>query len=659
MIELAIPTLPKQALHLAERNRNSFDYKNAFTKFSTFGNNLLRIKLATFDVEKQVKKSLVSKLNAIMLDQNERILNFVTNYAPNEAQHVLDGLIVQYNSVDENRLVQTVSGVKIKIVKQLEKQKKYLLKSPHQTGVYSVLSRTNDAINLIPELIGRVKESPKKLTLVVSALPEDIVAVSTGRKWVSCTSLDKCEPKETNLKRVQDILESGAIVAYLVPTDDYEIDEPEWRQTIYRLERGNNFVFVPAHTSYSSQLFKQILLSSISERTDKHFSVIIKNHISKFCDKFNRNAPRFTLNVDELRNYEDLETPIIENELGINEFYNAKGHTPTTIKDFIIYTLETNKMSPMKEKTKNEFIKAFNMDLEKAKKFADVHTNNKLSAFFTALYVAYRIAIGGIPAEKIRLNSFHGRNRKETYLVTSIIKSILKLTNPRSASLSTFLAHIARNSEQIDWIRTNLMDSSLYNAQEFNETLIKLQNKRQPDLFARGKTLNAKKFKDFTLDFFTKKVHTPAIKKYRTEIIAWVSNFELRQPDYLKNDDKILLFFAELSTLLYPHSYISRNAQARYEDFRAGTTLPDAQGVENILTALPIVSSGTSKLPLEKVDALFTKLSVAPYFPYLKNPSLFFLMLNYLITKNKKLIDDNKLSISPRDIYTFIEDLGV
>lgn len=115
-------------------------------------------------------------------------------------------------------------------------------KGPHMNWSYE------DLLNSFMTSSYRKLKNTSNLMVAISQDPNDIAAMSTGRKWISCMHLGR-----THGHDVFDIIKAGSLIAYLIRKDDKDIENPLARITIRRFENEQkNSLAVPEEHPYGT-----------------------------------------------------------------------------------------------------------------------------------------------------------------------------------------------------------------------------------------------------------------------------------------------------------------------------------------------------------------------------------------------------------------------
>jgi hypothetical protein len=99
----------------------------------------------------------------------------------------------------------------------------------------------------------RQSSTSKERLVVISRHPYDLAGMSTGRGWTSCMSL----PKGIYSKYVRKDMEKGTLVAYVVDTNDKNINSPTCRLLIkpfINAEDKNDIVLYPEKKIYGTDV---------------------------------------------------------------------------------------------------------------------------------------------------------------------------------------------------------------------------------------------------------------------------------------------------------------------------------------------------------------------------------------------------------------------
>lgn len=154
---------------------------------------------------------------------------------------------------------------------------------PQNTYDYKELLKSENASNLIKSILEDIKlyydeffsffndpfriSKSSNLIAVITIKPEDIVMMSTGRRWTSCMNLDGGAHKEDVFCEA----ETGGFVAYLIEEGDEDLDKPLARISVKRFESNSGVsIAVPETEVYSSgedyESFKKVVNDWISEK---------------------------------------------------------------------------------------------------------------------------------------------------------------------------------------------------------------------------------------------------------------------------------------------------------------------------------------------------------------------------------------------------------
>lgn len=108
----------------------------------------------------------------------------------------------------------------------------------------------------------------------ISMHPYDIAGMSTDRGWTSCMNLTN-DPSESQTKHIKFDVKSNALIAYLINSDDKNIEKPISRILIKRFSAERNtahrYIAELAYPDASDRLF----ITSVQEWIDKHINSVV------------------------------------------------------------------------------------------------------------------------------------------------------------------------------------------------------------------------------------------------------------------------------------------------------------------------------------------------------------------------------------------------
>lgn len=128
------------------------------------------------------------------------------------------------------------------------------------------------------------------LIAVISIKPEDIVMMSTGRRWTSCMNLEGGSHREDVFCEA----ETGGFVAYLIEEGDEDLDKPLARISVKRFESNSGVsIAVPETEVYSSgedyESFKRVVNDWISEKQGDITPGAYTRRGGEWSDSFDKN----------------------------------------------------------------------------------------------------------------------------------------------------------------------------------------------------------------------------------------------------------------------------------------------------------------------------------------------------------------------------------
>lgn len=96
-------------------------------------------------------------------------------------------------------------------------------------------------IKLYSESKNNSLKNYKKLKVVISRHPYDIIGMSTDRGWTTCLDLSDKRYGGSHLWHLRSLLNSGCLIAYLIHENDLNINNPISRVVINYYEPWNSF----------------------------------------------------------------------------------------------------------------------------------------------------------------------------------------------------------------------------------------------------------------------------------------------------------------------------------------------------------------------------------------------------------------------------------
>ena len=130
-------------------------------------------------------------------------------------------------------------------------------------------------------------------TVVVSQNPHDVAQMSTGRNWTSCMDLgDGDGAPGSHHEDVYCEVQNGGLVAYLIRSDDTEIEDPLARIHIRRFDnRSGKSVAIPEKSVYGNEIkgFQQSVQSWLNQRQGDITPGAYKRQGGEYSDTFGDN----------------------------------------------------------------------------------------------------------------------------------------------------------------------------------------------------------------------------------------------------------------------------------------------------------------------------------------------------------------------------------
>lgn len=341
MIELSTPKLPKVINQMAKNLQKGYDklYSDIFAQYPTFRNNKNHVVIGEVD--------------------------FAITLADTQLRYYLDNSFILYSSVAANFEFENTSNFPIKTI--------FIDEATYpNTGLCKVVNAKNNTMQMrlgkaLQKLLDSAKSlanttdyevfkqmiktyqeayesdmqqgKNKKLKIVITKDLKDIAAMSTKRDWASCTNLyetlSDSAINESALDRVEDIIRSRSLVAYLCKPDDTKIDNPVARKNIFAYWSGKSirskFIFVTANDTYTA--YRR---SSVGMR---NFDIEIRDWVSRTNKQVIQNRK---LSKDALVIYNafNANTDIIFDETGIRSIAEDadKCRTIRTIIEYLNYS---------------------------------------------------------------------------------------------------------------------------------------------------------------------------------------------------------------------------------------------------------------------------------------------------------------------------------
>ena len=220
-----------------------------------------------------LKKEFKQYLNHIFKDKDRIYLPF----NPVKGKIVIPLSIQTYLRENEYEIVNYEAGiVKKKNVRNLSKIGKVLTKAPNSK---QLLDRYNVSISNV-----RLK---KEYLVVISRHPYDIAGMSTGRRhgkrdgWTSCMHLEEGASKHYVTKDI----EHGTLVAYIVNTEDENINKPLSRLLIKQfinIKDPSDTILYPETKVYGIDIpgFRKVLLNWIKTFQTLHGTYLLNPELN-------------------------------------------------------------------------------------------------------------------------------------------------------------------------------------------------------------------------------------------------------------------------------------------------------------------------------------------------------------------------------------------
>lgn len=135
------------------------------------------------------------------------------------------------------------------------------------------------------------KQESSGLSIVISQNPHDVAQMSTGRQWTSCMDLGSGGINQgDHYKDVFCEVEKGGIVAYIINSNDIEIENPLARIHIRRFDnRAGQSVAIPEQSVYGNEIkgFQEIVQSWLKQKQGDINPGIYDRQGGEYSDTFN------------------------------------------------------------------------------------------------------------------------------------------------------------------------------------------------------------------------------------------------------------------------------------------------------------------------------------------------------------------------------------
>lgn len=216
----------------------------------------------------KTKKDLLNmQKKDLLLDvfgDNERIFIPYQTDSPDENVTFIKEVlrIIQLNTEkislryeNENPNYITINERKVKFVKGLNKIKDLIEKDKINTDKKDeVISKINGLLKFYEEYSQKINKEDN-LLIAISKNPEDIVTMSTSRRWSSCMDIIPKKNKERNPHYIRYDIEKGTIIAYLIKENDKGIDDPLKRVLIkpyFKVNDPEEYIYLVEPNVYQS-----------------------------------------------------------------------------------------------------------------------------------------------------------------------------------------------------------------------------------------------------------------------------------------------------------------------------------------------------------------------------------------------------------------------
>jgi len=163
--------------------------------------------------------------------------------------------------------------------------------------------------------------SDDDLMIVISRHPYDIAGMSTDRDWKSCTELDKKtgKIKTSHGENIEKYIKNNALIAYLIKSDDKNINAPIGRIIIYpytNTKDEKNQVLVLADEGYgkTTDNMRKIIQKWLDQKQGKKFG--------SFKANFYTDRNQKEINLADMSKYDDIRKN--PNKYGIKQLKNIE-----------------------------------------------------------------------------------------------------------------------------------------------------------------------------------------------------------------------------------------------------------------------------------------------------------------------------------------------
>ncbi len=148
------------------------------------------------------------------------------------------------------------------------------------------------------------KQKSAEFSIVLSQNPHDVAQMSTGRQWTSCMDLrDDGEESGSHSKDIFCEIEKGGFVAYLIRSDDKEIEDPLARIHIRRFDnRAGQSVAMPEQSVYGNEIkgFQEAVQSWLQQKQGDINPGTYQRQGGEYSDTFNEKMLIGPSNIDDV-----------------------------------------------------------------------------------------------------------------------------------------------------------------------------------------------------------------------------------------------------------------------------------------------------------------------------------------------------------------------
>lgn len=146
---------------------------------------------------------------------------------------------------------------------------------------------------------GRITLNNSYSKMVISRRPEDILYMSTNRRWTSCANINFTHKGDENTQLQRYIQDDGGVVVYGISANDLEIKKPYFRKWFQN----------DGHIANNSQYYGLYHLST---------TIFIDNYISDYLDKILPFRTLSEINKSKSYHFDKLKSLLYNSCIGIH-----------------------------------------------------------------------------------------------------------------------------------------------------------------------------------------------------------------------------------------------------------------------------------------------------------------------------------------------------